>query len=92
MAVVRSKDQRLPLWLRIVALAVEEAQPDVLGLTATFEHGELRKRLDPFDLGMAASSITRAVAAGINYGMLHPGSNTRTLHVVPGSLTIEDQA
>lgn len=81
----RSSDNRLPLWLRIVALGVEKADDHV----ATFQLGELHRTLDPFDLGLSRSLVTRAIASGITYGMLAPGSNTRRLILVPGSLTTE---
>lgn len=85
----RSNDQRLPLWLRIVALGVEHAQPTTLGPAASFGHGELRRYLDPYDLGLPASSVTRAIAVGIDRGMLERGSNPRTLHLAPGPMTTE---
>lgn len=90
MSAQRSLDVRLPLWLRVVALGVERAEPNVLGHAATFSHGEMRQQLDPQGLGLAPASVTRAIAAGVDRGLLHPGSNARALYLVPGALTFED--
>lgn len=84
----RSADQRLPLWFRITALGVENQQRTTVGNpVAVFAHGELRRRLDPYDLGLHASSVTRAIRSAIAYGLLERGSNTQNLYLVQGSMT-----
>lgn len=83
----RSVDFRLPLWLRLTALAVELMEIDTLGdHCATFGPGELRTMLS-LDVEIAPSAITRAIRLAEDHGMLAPGSSTRCLRVIPGSLT-----
>lgn len=83
----RSADYRLPLWLRLTALAVEEMEVDVLGTyTATFGPGELREMLAQGE-ALAHSSVTRAIRLAELHGLLAKGSSTRCLRVIPGSLT-----
>lgn len=83
----RSQDHRLPLWLRVTALAVEWMEPDVLGQQlATFGPGELRGLLST-DVRIEPSSITRAIRLAEDHGLLAPGSSSRCLRVIPGSLT-----
>jgi len=87
MSTRRSADLRLPLWLRLSALAVEHGQADVLGtVTAEFEPGEVRQLLSG-GVALAPSAVTRAVRLAESHGMLAPGSSVRCLRVVPGSLT-----
>lgn len=86
----RSEDLRLPLWLRLTALAVEWAQPDEFGvLVAEFGPGEVREILAA-DLGagqVGPSSVTRAIRLAERHGLLARGSSVRCLRVLPGSLT-----
>lgn len=83
----RSADYRLPLWLRLTALAVEEMEPDVLGgYVATFAPGELRGLLSQ-DTDLLPSAVTRAIRLAEDHGLLAPGSSSRCLRVIPGSLT-----
>lgn len=83
----RSSDYRLPLWLRVTALAVEEAEVDVLGQRqAEFAPGEVRDRLGG-GVDLHPTTITRAIRSAVRHGMLANGSSTRCLRVVPGSLT-----
>lgn len=83
----RSTDYRLPLWLRLTALAVEEMEVDVLGdLAATFAPGELRDLLRQ-GTELHPSAVTRAIRLAEDHGMLAAGSSTRCLRVIPGSLT-----
>lgn len=83
----RSTDYRLPLWLRLTALAVEQAEIDVLGAhQATFAPGELRELLTT-DTALTPSAITRAIRLAEDHGMLAKGSSARCLRVIPGSLT-----
>lgn len=84
---LRSCDLRLPLWLRLAALAVERGEADVLGtVVAEFEPGEVRKILGR-GVSLAPSAVTRAVRLAESHGLLAPGSSVRCLRVVPGSLT-----
>jgi hypothetical protein len=85
----RSVDHRLPLWLRVTAIAVEESEIDVLGTyTASFRPGELRELLAQGE-ALAHSSVTRAIRLAEQHGLLAKGSSTRCLRVIPGSLTTE---
>lgn len=78
----RSADHRLPIWLRLVALAVEEAEPDFIGgYIATFNAGELRHLLQQSH----PSVVTRAIRRCEQYGLLAVGSSSRCLRL--GRLT-----
>lgn len=87
MTTARSEDYRLPLWLRLTALAVESAEVDVLGNhTALFAPGELRERLGG-GVQLHPTTLTRAIRGAVAHGLLAEGSSTRCLRVIPGSLT-----
>lgn len=87
MSEIRSQDVRLPLWLRLTALAAEQAEPDVLGTMAVeFEPGQLREQLAG-GLDLAPSAVTRAIRRAEARGLIAPGSSVRCLRLVPGSLT-----
>lgn len=80
----RSTDTRLPLWLRLVALAVEQA--DGVELVAHFGPGELREALAGGG-ELQPASVTRAIRTAEAHGLLARGSSVRCLRLVPGSLT-----
>lgn len=80
----RSTDYRLPLWLRLTALAVEEMHLE--DHTATFESGELRELLAQGE-HLHYSAVTKAIRLAVDHGLLLKGSSTRCLRVIPGSLT-----
>lgn len=87
MTTARSEDYRLPLWLRVTAIAIETAEVDVLGThTATFAPGELRERLGG-GVDLHPTTITRAIRSAVRHGLLADGSCTRSLRLVRGSLT-----
>lgn len=68
-----------PLWLRVAAVALAEADGSGVVLLAP---GELRRRVDPHGL-VAPSTLSRSVRAAERVGLLAPGSTVRTL-VLPG--------
>lgn len=80
----RSTDPRLPLYLRLTALAVERSDDNG---KAVFQHGELRAALCLETVAVPSSRITEAVKAAVRAGFLEDGSSTRCLLLVPGSLT-----
>lgn len=80
----RSTDYRLPLWLRLTALAVEEMDLDAH--TATFGPGEVRELLAQGEQ-LHYSAVTKAIGLAVDHGLLLKGSSTRCLRVIPGSLT-----
>lgn len=87
----RSTDPRLPLWLRLTALAVETAETDTLGgQSAVFGPGEVRTRLAA-GLDLDPSAVSHAIRQAERRGLLAPGSSTRCLRVMPGSLTTGEE-
>lgn len=86
---IRSTDLRLPLWLRLVALAVEHDTQN-RGV-ASFAPGQVRQLLDVEGLELHRASITRAIRRAEAYGFLGSGSSPRALIIVPGSLTVTSE-